>query len=171
MTTEIITLKEARERGLSRYFTGKPCIRGHVSERRTSDRCCCRCGFEKVKAYQKTETGRQVKNRQKRIARSTPEMKLKGSLRNAQWVKNNPGKARAKTARRRALRLQRTPVWANLDKIRRIYENCPPGMVVDHVVPLAGKLVSGLHVHTNLQYLSQSDNDSKGNKWDPWADY
>jgi len=32
---EIITRKQAKERGLKRYFTGKPCKRGHIVERST----------------------------------------------------------------------------------------------------------------------------------------
>lgn len=40
---EIISVSEARARGLKRYFTGKPCPKGHVAERRTSNRACCEC--------------------------------------------------------------------------------------------------------------------------------
>jgi hypothetical protein len=43
---DIVTLKEAREKGLVRYFTGKECKRGHISERFTSDRSCCACKGE-----------------------------------------------------------------------------------------------------------------------------
>jgi hypothetical protein len=37
----IVTRAEALARGLTRYFTGKPCKRGHISER--SDRWCIAC--------------------------------------------------------------------------------------------------------------------------------
>lgn len=60
--------------------------------------------------------------------------------------------------------IDRTPNWANLQKIKEIYKNCPEGMHVDHIVPLHGKLVSGLHVEYNLQYLSAKDNMCKSNK-------
>ena len=58
----------------------------------------------------------------------------------------------------------RTPSWANLNKIKEIYKNCPERYQVDHIVPLHGKTVSGLHVEYNLQYLSQQDNLNKSNK-------
>lgn len=66
---------------------------------------------------------------------------------------------------RKALKLSRVPTWADLEKIKEIYSNCPEGFHVDHIVPLQGKLVSGLHVETNLQYLTAYDNLVKGNKY------
>lgn len=70
-----------------------------------------------------------------------------------------------RAATRRATKKQQTPTWANLDKIKEIYLNCPKGYHVDHIVPLQGRLVSGLHVETNLQYLSASDNIRKYNHY------
>lgn len=66
---------------------------------------------------------------------------------------------------RDAAKLQRTPAWADMEAIRIFYANCPAGKVVDHIVPLQGKRVSGLHVANNLQYLTQSENSSKKNKF------
>jgi len=66
----------------------------------------------------------------------------------------------------RALKLDRTPSWSNPIKIKEIYDNCPEGYHVDHVVPLQGTLVSGLHVEYNLQYLLAEDNLRKNNKFE-----
>jgi 5-methylcytosine-specific restriction endonuclease McrA len=50
---EVITRKQARALGLKRYYTGKPCKRGHVSERTANDWHCCECNrFENMKPEQ-----------------------------------------------------------------------------------------------------------------------
>jgi hypothetical protein len=73
----------------------------------------------------------------------------------------------AHNAMRRAKTRQNMPKWADRKAITKIYRNCPPGHHVDHVIPLHGETVSGLHVPENLQYLPAVDNLSKGNKFDP----
>jgi hypothetical protein len=67
-------------------------------------------------------------------------------------------------AKRRSLKLNATPKFANLNKIKEIYKNCPKGYTVDHIIPLQGNNVCGLHVEWNLQYLTRSENSSKSNK-------
>ncbi len=71
----------------------------------------------------------------------------------------------AKTAKRRASKLQAFPAWANQEEIKRIYKERPKGYHVDHIVPLQSDLVCGLHCEFNLQYLSAEENLSKGNKF------
>jgi hypothetical protein len=67
---------------------------------------------------------------------------------------------------RKAMQLDRVPKWADIDKIKEIYLNCPKGYHVDHIVPLQGALVSGFHVENNLQYLTAEENLKKHNKFD-----
>lgn len=69
------------------------------------------------------------------------------------------GKAMCKKLR------DRMPRWADKAAILRFYDARPPAYQVDHIIPLNGETVSGLHVLANLQYLTPSENRSKGNKW------
>ena len=95
-------------------------------------------------------------------------------IRNAQWKKNNPHKVLVMDANRRAAKLKRTPMWlTNVDKfeIECIYNYASAlrkiglDYHVDHIIPIQGKLVSGLHVPTNLQVIPGVDNMRKGNKF------
>lgn len=81
--------------------------------------------------------------------------------------RKDPHKELEANARRKRLRNEKqTPSWANREKILEIYRNRPEGMQVDHIIPLNGKYVSGLHVESNLQYLTEQDNLAKKNKFD-----
>lgn len=81
----------------------------------------------------------------------------------------------AKTAKRNAEVDRATSKWADLDKIKSIYRLAEKitkatGMQhhVDHIVPLHGKTVSGLHNEFNLQILTATENLKKHNKY--WPD-
>jgi hypothetical protein len=92
------------------------------------------------------------------------------------YQKANPYIINAKSARRRATKLQATPSWANKEHIDSIYllasinREAGYDVQVDHIVPLRSDMVCGLHCESNLQLLQGSDNISKGNRhWpDQW---
>ena len=71
----------------------------------------------------------------------------------------------ARSNNRRAYKIDATPEWADLEKIKEIYFNRPDGYHVDHIIPLKSEIVCGLHVPENLQYLHAYTNRSKGNKF------
>ena len=79
--------------------------------------------------------------------------------------------ALADGAARRAGLNKATPKWADRIKIKNIYQECIAlsklsgiKYEVDHIVPLKGNNVSGLHVHWNLQIIKATENRSKSNK-------
>lgn len=91
---------------------------------------------------------------------------------NRLWAKQNPEKAAANSAKRRAQLLSATPSWADQKAIKVEYalaKWCSQVMDedyhVDHIVPLKGKNVCGLHVHQNLQVIPASVNQAKRNSF------
>ncbi len=82
-----------------------------------------------------------------------------------EYLENNRSDYNARNAKRRAAKLQATPRWANLEAIKEIYRICPKGYHVDHIVPLQGEFVCGLHVENNLQLLIAKDNLEKSNNF------
>ena len=90
---------------------------------------------------------------------------------NKNWVENNRGIVNAKNAKRHATKLKATPKWANMDKIKLFYIEAArltkeTGIKhhVDHIIPLQGRNICGLHVENNLQILTAYENCSKSNK-------
>jgi hypothetical protein len=76
------------------------------------------------------------------------------------------GKVAALAAKARATALGAMPAWADLKAIEAVYaEAAGLGLVVDHVIPLGGKQVCGLHVEGNLRLLTKLDNLRKGNRY------
>lgn len=78
---------------------------------------------------------------------------------------NNKSEYITRNIKRKIASENRTPVWADKEKLKEIYKNCPPGHHVDHIIPLQGELVSGLHIPENLQYLPAEENLKKSNKF------
>ena len=164
-----ISRTEAQQQGLTRYFTGKPCARGHISERLTYNWVCAQCNLDHVKARYK-KNPQKIINRAVQYNKNNPE---KARLSQKKWKAENLNKVQQESARRRVAKLQRTPFWLNAGQefeVECIYKYCAAlrsiglDYEVDHIIPLRGKLVSGLHTPWNLQVLTASENASKGNR-------
>lgn len=214
---------EAMVSGLSRYFTGEPCKRGHVAERSVSTRACAECERERTRnwarenkdkrsayieenraamrdwtrevwyAENRDKIAEQKRNRyaanpqkhrdrRKKYYWANRDVQLQKNLEwrvsNKDWLADylngNLHVWAKRTAARRARKLKATPAWLSegqLDAIRKIYSECAmlskqTGIAhhVDHIVPLKGRLVCGLHVPWNLQILTALDNLRKNNR-------
>lgn len=186
-------LQIAKINGEKYYFTGKPCVAGHVADRSTRSRVCVVCDRLRVEAYK--EANREVLLRKKRerakqyakenyahvraIAKKTydnrsPEQ-IDAALKHAKaWRDKNKDRVLSWTRKRQADKLQRTPAWLTEDDhwmIEQAYELAALrsqmfgfSWHVDHVLPLRGKTVSGLHVPTNLRVIPWVENLRKGNR-------
>jgi hypothetical protein len=86
--------------------------------------------------------------------------------RKREYSKKHINEESARSAKRRAVKLQAMPKWADREKIKQIYATRPEGYHVDHIIPLQHPLVCGLHCEFNLQHLPAAENISKHNKFD-----
>lgn len=146
-----------------------------------------------VKKYYVANAEKIKTKRKEKYAANREKENIGAKERSAMWRKLNPDKVKAhkaiknaykkanqhKTvamvAKRRAAKKFRTPSWLTSDDfwlIEEAYELAAKrksitGFTwhVDHVIPLQGKMVSGLHVPWNLQVIPWCENVSKGNKF------
>ena len=150
---KVISRREAKALKLKRYFTGIPCGVGHVAPRMVSNSYCCQCQKENLN---QRELSKRL-TRERKYARSKEPSRC--------WHRLHPYR------RRIAVQIA-TPTWADQQRIDEIYAERlrlnsanSQQYEVDHVIPLKGKLVCGLHVHYNLQILTKDKNHEKTNKW------
>ena len=117
-----------------------------------------------------------IANPEKRYAihRKNREKDLENhNARNREWNTNNKPLKAALQAKRKSAILQRTPVWdkdahlivAKYQLANMLTRETGIPHHVDHIIPLQGKNVSGLHVFANLRVILGEDNVKKSNKY------
>lgn len=170
------TRDAARVLGMAKFFTGKPCRNGHVELRLTSTGDCRECvrlrrerGSQRNPAGPKAAQDRHRSNNRDRMNARSATWRVANkarykALRRKHYEENKSDYVFAAQMRKAHVRLA-TPVWQDRGELRRFYAECPEDLQVDHVIPLRGEMVCGLHVIGNLQYLSGPANMRKSNKF------
>lgn len=193
----VISFCEAKGNAMKRYFTGKPCKNGHISERSVSSRRCIECHREESIARYAKNTDRErdrsakyhsanklrrrevrashYQSNRDRILQKNNAWMAENRERFREYLLANSDKVREYASKYRAQKIRATPPWLSekdREAIAAIYaeavrlekETRIPHEV-DHIVPLRGDLVCGLHIPINLQILTKDENLKKSNQW------
>ncbi len=175
----------------SRYFMpAEPCANGHLSPRAAyinRSRCveCKRAGSRRAKAksYQKDTARHREESRIAQAAKrasgtdwGTRNPEAFAAMKSA-WKRNNRDKVRASAIRRKAVLLRAQPSWlteSHRAQIAEFYrlavdmtETTGIPHEVDHIFPLQGKVVCGLHVPWNLRVITAEKNNRRPRIWSP----
>jgi len=182
----MLSRKEAKAQGLSKYFTGIPCKYGHTSERFVSTKACAECNKIKTTAWRSKNAVKHKQLRAEYYQRNADKLRQikitnywkkpeENRAYSAKYLRENPAKAIAYNAKRYASKKQRTPAWLTLVDFERMeneyrlaaLQTKITGTIwhVDHIIPLQGKNVCGLHVPTNLKAIPGMDNLRKSNHY------
>ena len=178
--------KEAQKLGIKYYFTGQPCIRGHVVLRKTKGSCveCLQEDWVKDNANRskkpKTEASKAAgkryyeKNKEAVKARANARSKYEINQYRKKHKEKNPDYYKALTSVRKRRHRDATPKWITTGHklaMRQLYLQAMEltkitgeRYVVDHIVPLISDAVCGLHVPWNLRVITQEENLRKSNK-------
>jgi 5-methylcytosine-specific restriction endonuclease McrA len=181
------TRKEAKAQGVKYYFTGEPCIHGHTALRLAKGTCveCQKVEWirsnEARKDYFKTsEVVKEAKrryyerNRELVIARAQARPIEEKARWQKAWKAANPDWIAASNKSRRRKHRVATPKWLTHKQkleMRELYriartmtKTTGEQYVVDHIIPLRGESVCGLHVPWNLRVVTQVENLRKSNQ-------
>ena len=181
--------KEAQKLGIKYYFTGQPCIRGHLVLRKTKGSCveCLQEDWVKDNANRskkpKTEASKAAgkryyeKNKEAVKARANARSKDEINQYRKKHKEKNPDYYKALTSVRKRRHRDATPKWITTGHklaMRQLYLQAMEltkltgeRYVVDHIVPLISDAVCGLHVPWNLRVITQEENLRKSNKLEP----
>lgn len=121
----IVSRSEAKKIGLKSYFTGKPCINGHVSKRTTSSGSCHACLHERRKVWLENG-GREKLNEWKRRNsreryKNDDSFRAKVKKRNDEWARKNTDKLTEKSRRYRKRNPHKIKEWNEKRRLRHAY--------------------------------------------------
>lgn len=176
----------AKTTGAKYYYTGIPCVRGHVTLRKTKGSCldCMKEDWakdnakrsEKPKSEASKAAGKRYyeKNREAVKARANARPKNEVTQYKRKYKEANPELYKALVSVRKKRHRNATPSWITTGQklaMRQLYLQAieltkltGERYVVDHIVPLLSDEVCGLHVPWNLRVITQEENLKKSNK-------
>jgi hypothetical protein len=165
------TRKEALLKNKTQYYTGAPCVKGHLSARRAKTGECLECRSLALIKWRKKNPQKVKQHNDIQYLKYKTE-KHKWKARAQKYLKNNKDKVNARTVAYQLAKANRVPLWADKEKIKELYKKAVLKSIetgiqwhVDHIVPLRGKLVSGLHVPENLRVIPGIENVKKANRY------
>lgn len=170
MDKELISRAEAKAIGYKKYFTGKPCKHGHISERYTSSKHCLQCLKERNKtpafrAYYKEYYKQYVQNQSaetKAYRSAIQRHKFSTRWRFGSRYNSNLRKRRVKRATLKCPIDQIKVQQLYLDA-KRMRAETGRNYNVDHIIPIVHEIVCGLHCSANLRIVPYIANAAKGN--------
>jgi len=176
----------AKATGAKYYYTGQPCVRGHIALRKTKGACveCVREDWavdnakrsEKPKSEAAKAAGKRYyeKNKDAVKARANARPKNEVTQYKRKYKEANPELYKALVSLRKRRHRQATPKWVTAEEklaIRQVYLKAMEltkltgvRYVVDHDYPLHGDKICGFHVLSNLRIMTQEENLKKSNK-------
>ena len=179
----------AKATGAKYYYTGQPCVRGHITLRKTKGSCvdCMKEDWaidnkkrsEKPKSEASKAAGKRYyeKNKEAVKARANARPKDEVNQYRRKHKENNPDYYKSLTSVRKRRHRSATPKWITPEQklaMRQLYLQAMEltkltgeRYVVDHIVPLISDVVCGLHVPWNLRVITQEENLRKSNKLEP----
>jgi len=182
--------EEAKQTGSKYYFTGQPCKHGHIAPRKTKGSCldCLKAEWTKgnetradyFRQYNQSDAGQKAKkeyyarNKEEIIARAQARPDAAKTAYKQEYKTRNPDLYKELVSLRRRRFRQATPKWLTTEQkleIRLQYRlaielsrTTKQRYAVDHIIPIQGEEVCGLHVPWNLRVITQEENLKKSNK-------
>lgn len=188
----VLKLKEAKKLGLDFYDNGKPCKNGVFGMKKTKrqGKCFCSDCYKELKyssrKWQEKKRRKngiaprplslQTKQEKKEVYKKwVEENRAKVNEQQRKWRQSNREKLRPYQSAYNAIRWKRTSIplaKLHLEQIVKIYEKRDRKIKqtgtdhhVDHIIPIKGKNICGLHVPWNMQILPAKENRQKSNKF------